>query len=113
MRSPPRTTERPSSEARRSGARPPRSRRACDVLRSEGVAVDGPTYESTHQLLLGLAGHVDDDLLSWVRELVAVGEEARAVSLVTAAVVAERIRLPEPVRAALAGAGRAARCGID
>jgi hypothetical protein len=75
--------------------------------------MDGPTYESTHQLLLGLAGHVDDDLLSWVRELVAVGEEARAVSLVTAGVVAERIQLPAPVRAALVDAGRAARAGID
>jgi hypothetical protein len=75
--------------------------------------MDGPTYESTHQLLLGLAGHVDDDLLSWVRELVAVGEEARAVSLVTADVVAERIQLPAPVRAALVEAGRTARAGID
>jgi hypothetical protein len=75
--------------------------------------MDGPTYESTHQLLLGLAGHVDDDLLSWVRELVAVGEEARAVSLVTADVVAERIQLPAPVRAALIEAGRVARAGID
>ncbi len=75
--------------------------------------MDGPAYESTHQLLLGLAGHVDDDLLGWVRELVAVGEEARAISLVTAGVVAERIRLPGPVRAALVDAGRAARSGID
>lgn len=75
--------------------------------------MDVPTYESTHQLLLGLAGHVDDDLLSWVRELVAVGEEARAVSLVSADVVAERIQLPAPVRVALVEAGRVARAGID
>ncbi|MGI5126403.1 hypothetical protein ACQEVB_06255 [Pseudonocardia sp. CA-107938] len=75
--------------------------------------MEGPTYESTHQLLLGLAGHVDDDLLGWVRELAAVGEEARAVSLVTADVVAERIALPAPVRTALADAARAARAGID
>ncbi|WP_281688845.1 hypothetical protein [Pseudonocardia thermophila] len=73
----------------------------------------GPTYESTHQLLLGLAGHIDDDLLAWVRELAAVGEEARAVSLATAGIAAGRIPLPGPVRAALIEAGHAARVGID
>lgn len=69
--------------------------------------------EPTHDLLLALAGRVDDDMLSWARELVAVGEDARAVELVTASVIADRTPLPEPLRASLVAAGRAARIEID
>ena len=47
-----------------------------------------------HELLLALAGRLDDDLLAWARELVAVGEEGQAVELVTAALAAERVALP-------------------
>ena len=74
--------------------------------------MSGPAYDSTHHLLLALAGHLDDDLLGWARELVAVGEEARAVALVTAEVVASRTALPEAARAALAAAGQVARVEI-
>jgi hypothetical protein len=48
----------------------------------------------THTLLLSLAGLLDDELLGWCRELVAVGEADYAVELVSAAVQADRLRLP-------------------
>lgn len=54
-----------------------------------------------HHLLLSLAGLIDDELLGWGRELVAVGETAYALELMGAAVAAERIRLPHQVHAAL------------
>ena len=57
-----------------------------------------------HELLLGLAGWVDDDLLAIGRELVAVGEEAGALELLVASVAADRTVLPHPVRIALADA---------
>jgi hypothetical protein len=69
--------------------------------------------ETTHELLLALAGRVDDDLLGRARELVAVGEDARAVELVTASLVASRAVLPERVRSALVAAARAARTDLD
>jgi hypothetical protein len=69
--------------------------------------------ETTHDLLLALAGRVDDDLLGRARELVAVGEDARAVELVTASLVACRAVLPEQVRSALVAAGRAARTDLN
>ncbi len=57
-----------------------------------------------HELLLGLAGWVDDDLLAIGRELVAVGEEAGALELLVASLAADRTVLPHPVRAGLADA---------
>jgi hypothetical protein len=48
----------------------------------------------THSLLLSLAGLLDDELLGWCRELVAVGEGDYAVELVTSAVQADGVRLP-------------------
>ena len=57
--------------------------------------------DETHELLLAIAGRVDDDLLAWARELVAVGEDTRAVELVTAGLSADRVALPAAVRAAL------------
>lgn len=69
--------------------------------------------DATHQLLLALAGRVDDDLLAWARELVAVGEHAHAAELLTASLVTDRAVLPEPVRAGLADAARAAHTGLD
>ena len=57
---------------------------------------------TVHELLLALAGRLDDDLLAWARELVAVGEEGQAVELATAALAAERGR----VYARAAGSGR-------
>ncbi|MDN5919532.1 MAG: hypothetical protein L0I76_31275, partial [Pseudonocardia sp.] len=56
---------------------------------------------TAHELLLALAGWVDDDLLATGRELVAVGEEVPALELLVASLAAGRIALPEPVRAAL------------
>jgi hypothetical protein len=61
----------------------------------------------THSLLLSLAGLVDDELLAWCRELVAVGEGDYAIELATSAVQADRVRLPAgPHEALLAAAGR-------
>ena len=66
-----------------------------------------------YDLLLALAGRLDDDLLAWARELVAVGEEGQAVELVTAALAAERVMLPAAVRVAVVAAGRAAHTDLD
>ena len=66
-----------------------------------------------YDLLLALAGRLDDDLLAWARELVAVGEEGQAVELVTAALAAERVMLPAAVRMAVVAAGRAAHTDLD
>ncbi len=66
-----------------------------------------------YDLLLALAGRLDDDLLAWARELVAVGEEGQAVELVTAALAAERVMLPAAVRRAVVAAGRAAHTDLD
>ena len=46
--------------------------------------MDETSAEATHDLLLDLAGRVDDDLLAWARELVAVGETQHAVELISA-----------------------------
>src|SRR5581483_4340572 len=51
--------------------------------------------------LLSLAGLIDDELLGWCRELTAVGESDYALELVTAAVAADHVRVPEAVHAAL------------
>jgi len=61
---------------------------------------DHATVE-THSLLLSLAGLVDDELLGWCRELVAVGEGDYAVELLTSAVQADRVRLPAGLHGAL------------
>lgn len=74
---------------------------------------DETSPETTHDLLLSLAGRVDDDLLAWARELAAVGEDARAVELLTASLVAARTVLPDPVRAGLVAAARSARIDLD
>ena len=66
-----------------------------------------------HELLLELAGRLDDDLLAWARELVAVGEEGQAVELATAALAAERVALPPAVRAAVVAAARAAHTDLN
>ena len=66
-----------------------------------------------YDLLLALAGRLDDDLLAWARELVAVGEEGQAVELVTAALAAERVMLPAAVRMAVVAAARAAHTDLD
>ncbi|MGH3566526.1 MAG: hypothetical protein ACRDRH_10935 [Pseudonocardia sp.] len=67
----------------------------------------------THDLLLAMAGRVDDDLLTWTRELAAVGEEFRAVELLTATLIADRVALPSRVRAAIVEAGRTVRTEFD
>jgi hypothetical protein len=74
--------------------------------------VEDPTSGTTHDLLLALAGRVDDDLLRWARELVALGEDARAVEMLTASLVAARAVLPPQVRAALVAAARTARTDL-
>lgn len=78
-----------------------------------GGHVDETSAETTHDLLLALAGRVDDDLLAWARELVAVDEGQHAIELVTATLAADRTELPEPVRAALVLAAMSARTELD
>lgn len=73
---------------------------------------DRTTGESPHELLLALAGRIDDDLLAWCRELVAVGEDARALELLTATLIADRTPLPGSDRAALVRAARTARTDL-
>jgi hypothetical protein len=51
-----------------------------------------------HEVLLWLAGRIDDDLLAWARELIAVGEDDQAVELITATLVADRVSLPPMLR---------------
>ncbi len=78
-----------------------------------GGHVGETSGSSTHDLLLAMAGQVDDDLLAWARELVAVGENTRAIALVTAGVTADRTALPAPLRAALVTAARSAHTDLD
>jgi hypothetical protein len=79
-----------------------------------GTPDPGPAVRpDAHELLLGLAGWLDDDLLAWARELVAVGEEGQAVELVSAALAAERVALPPAVRTAVVAASRAAYTDLD
>jgi hypothetical protein len=68
---------------------------------------------SVHDLLLALAGRLDDDLLAWARELVAVGEQEQAVELATAALAAERVVLPPPLRTTVVAAARAAHTDLN
>lgn len=51
-----------------------------------------------HEVLLWLAGRIDDDLLAWTRELIAVGEDDQAVELITATLIADRVSLPPMLR---------------
>ncbi|QYN35617.1 hypothetical protein K1T35_46270 [Pseudonocardia sp. DSM 110487] len=74
--------------------------------------MEDPTSGTTHDLLLALAGRVDDDLLRWARELVALGEDARAVEMLTASLVAARAVMPPQVRSALVAAARSARTDL-
>jgi hypothetical protein len=75
---------------------------------AEGLE-DADVAVETHSLLLSLAGLIDDDLLGWCRELVAVGESDYALELVTAAVQADRVRLPGPLHADLLDAAQRRR----
>src|SRR5690606_4826003 len=77
-----------------------------------GGQVEDPTSGTTHDLLLALAGRVDDDLLRWARELVALGEDARAVEMLTASLVAAKAVLPLHVRSALVPAAHTARTDL-
>ena len=74
--------------------------------------MEDPTSGTTHDLLLALAGRVDDDLLRWARELVALGEDARAVEMLTASLVAAKAVLPPHVRSALVTAAHTARTDL-
>ena len=58
--------------------------------------VDPTATSHLHELLLALAGRIDDDLLAWARELVAVGEQGEAVELVVGTLLAERVVVPAP-----------------
>jgi hypothetical protein len=77
------------------------------------MSVDDAAAPSVHDLLLALAGRLDDDLLAWARELLAVGEHDQAVELATAALAAEQVVLPPPLRSALVAAARAAHTDLD
>ncbi|MGD9987664.1 hypothetical protein [Pseudonocardia sp.] len=71
------------------------------------------TALTTHELLLALAGRVDDDLLATCRELVAVGEDAPAFELLTAALVAGAAQLSSQVRETLVAAAARVRIDLD
>jgi hypothetical protein len=75
--------------------------------------MDSTSLETTHDLLLAMAGRVDDDLLAWTRELVAVGEDAHAVEMLTATLTADRVALPAAVRRQLVELAGAARIELD
>lgn len=70
---------------------------------------DADVAVETHSLLLSLAGLIDDELLGWCRELVAVGDSDYALELVAAAVQADRTRLPGPLHADLLAAAQRRR----
>jgi hypothetical protein len=70
---------------------------------------DADAAVESHSLLLSLAGLIDDELLGWCRELVAVGDIDYALELVTASVQADRIRLPAPLHAELVDAAQRRR----
>ncbi|MBW0115637.1 hypothetical protein, partial [Pseudonocardia abyssalis] len=74
---------------------------------------DRTTGDSPHEILLALAGRIDDDLLAWCRELVAVGEDGRALELIAGTLVADGTALPPGDRAAVVAAARAARTDLD
>ncbi|WP_214404482.1 hypothetical protein [Pseudonocardia lacus] len=75
--------------------------------------MESTSQNATHDLLLALAGRVDDDLLGWARELVAVGEDAHAVEMLTASLAADRVALPPIVRGRLVELARSARIDLD
>ncbi|MGQ0480543.1 MAG: hypothetical protein ACT4O0_05865 [Pseudonocardia sp.] len=75
------------------------------MLEGQDGSLNGALVD-THNLLLSLAGLVDDELLGWARELAAVGESDYAFELIIATVSADRLRLPQPVHAALLVARR-------
>jgi hypothetical protein len=60
------------------------------------VATDVELPVRLHDLLLALAGRVDDDALSQARELLAVAEPDRAVELVVGCLLAGRIPVTDP-----------------
>ena len=63
-----------------------------------------------HDFLLACAGRIDDDALTDARELLAMAELDRAVELVTASLVAGRIRLTADERDELLDLVNAVRC---
>lgn len=75
--------------------------------------MEARTTGPVHELLLRLAGRIDDDLMAQVRELVAVREDGRALELLTAAMAADATVLPVDVRAWLVTAARASRTDLD
>ena len=75
--------------------------------------MDETALEATHDLLLDMAGRIDDDLLAWARELAAVGETQHALELIGATLAADRTGLPGPTRAALVEAARSVRTELD
>ena len=75
--------------------------------------MDEASAETIHDLLLDLAGRVDDDLLAWARELVAVGETQHAFEVIGATLGADRAELPPAARAALVEVARSVRTELD
>jgi hypothetical protein len=75
--------------------------------------MDSTPQDTTHDLLLAVAGRIDDDLLAWTRELVAVGDDGHALEMLTASLVADRVALPSPVRRRLVQLAGAARIELD
>ncbi|GEL18425.1 hypothetical protein [Pseudonocardia asaccharolytica] len=77
------------------------------------MARTGTPALTMHELLLALAGRVDDDLLAQSRELVAIGEDTQALELLAATLVADRTALPSQVRETVVALGQSLRIGLD
>lgn len=80
----------------------------------DGDGTDAPVLAlSRHDLLLALAGRIDDDALSAVRELVAVEDDAAAADLLGGCLLAGGVGVSEAERAALAAWFRSARVDTE
>src|SRR6185312_6828151 len=105
-------TRRATSPLPRPSARGGPPPRRSPVTEPSAGTHDSPV-PGVHELLLELTGRLDDDLLAWARELVAVGEEGQAVELAVAALVAEHVTLTPAVRTLVVTASHMAHTDLD
>jgi hypothetical protein len=66
-----------------------------------GLEDGPPSAGRLHDVLLGLAGRLDDDALSSVREMVAVEDDAEAAELLAGCLLADRVGVTDDERAVL------------
>jgi hypothetical protein len=84
--------------------REPLAGRPGDVAASPGVRPDDgpPAPGRLHEVLLGLAGRIDDDALTAVREMVAAEDDAEAAELLGGCLLADEVGLSADERGVLA-----------